>query len=149
MPRPTERSPIYSDLPLFAVAGTATLPHPGAADPKPVADQYARAVRVPDYDVSSRKSGDQGGSARANEVAAPTKQQQRDAVFAAVSRWTAHGLGLTLRELAHLWLVPMHTVSGRFSELRDLGLICRRLDADGKPVLREGCGVWIVSRFQH
>jgi hypothetical protein len=58
-----------------------------------VADQYARAVRVPDYDVSSRKSGDQGGSAKANEVAAPTKQQQRDAVFAAVSRWTAHGLG--------------------------------------------------------
>jgi hypothetical protein len=134
MPRPTERAVIFSDLPLFAERG-------GGVATQPAADDAARAYRVPDYDVCERRSGDQGGSGEANERAAPSKQQMRDAVLAAVLR--AGSLGLTLRELAARWELPMHTLSGRFSELRDLGLIARRLDVEGKPVIREGCGIWL------
>lgn len=127
----------FSDLPLFDWRCSAATRQ---NDP----DTYVRAVGVPDYDVCSARSGDQGGSAAANALAAPTKQQQRDAVLAAVVRRSGPGgTGLTLRELARMWGVPMHTISGRFSELRDLKLIARMLDQDGKPILRDGCGIWI------
>lgn len=137
---PSRRVPrvTYSDLPLFAGLGYAAA---AAAQP----DRVAAATGVEDYDISERRARGQGGSEAANRAAAPTKQQQRDAVLAAVLR--AGEDGLTLRELAAHWEVPMHTISGRFSELRALGMICRHLWEDGKPLLREGCGVWIDARL--
>lgn len=134
MPKRAEYRPIFSDLPLFAWASNAP-------------DDFARAVRVPDYDVSSRKSGDQGGSAAANAIALPTKQQQREAVFAAVVR--AGRDGLTCRDLCARWNMAgqLARLSGRFSELRDLGLIVRLKGPDGECVLRDGCGVWVEARF--
>ncbi len=105
-------------------------------------DDYARACRVADYDICERRSGDQGGSHAANDRAAASKQELRTAVLRAIR--AAGARGLTLRELASDWDKPMHAVSGRFSELRDLGLISRRMDPDGRPELREGCGVWVL-----
>lgn len=128
----------YSDLPLFAGLGYAAA---AAAQP----DRFAAAVGVEDYDITERRSGAQGGSPAANRAVRPTKQQQRDAVLAAVLR--AGEDGLTLRELAARWEMPMHAISGRFSELKAMGLICRHLWEDGKPLLREGCGVWIDARL--
>jgi hypothetical protein len=129
-----QASPIFSDLPLFAQPGVASVVNDE--------DTYGLAVRVPDYDICEQRSGNQGGSDAANDVAAPTKQQMRDAVYHAVVRTGADGL--TLRELALRWDLPMHTLSGRFSELKDQGLVVRLQDAAGKCILRDGCGVWIA-----
>ena len=104
-------------------------------------DEYDRAVRIPDSDICERRSGNQGGSALANDRAEIAKPQMRSAVLAAIHQRGSEGL--TLRELAAAWRVSMHTISGRFSELSRIGIIVRAISADGTPVLRDGCGVWM------
>jgi len=104
-------------------------------------DRFARFCGVADYDACERRHGGSAASEAANLLAAPTKEQQRAAVLAAVVRAGAEGI--TCRELAARWGVEMHTISGRFSELRDLGEIRVALDADGGEIRRDKCGVWI------
>lgn len=131
-----EQRTVFSDLPLFAEGKSLCEQRP---------DRYAAHCGVSDYDVAERRHGGNAASEAANVRAAPSKQQMREAVLAAVMRSRAQGL--TLRELAARWAVPMHAVSGRFSELRDMGRIDRLQDEEGRCVMREGCGVWIDARL--
>lgn len=141
MPLTRERSVVYSDLPLFD-------PRRNAATRANDADSYAAATGVADYDVSETRSGNQGGSEAANAAKAETKQRDRELVYAEVVR--AGARGLTCAEFCE-WAGKsgqLARVSGRFSELKHLGLIGRRERADGTPILRGGCGIWVaVSRL--
>lgn len=126
-----------SGLPLFADRGFASV----ATEPATYGDDFARAVRVPDYDACEARHGGNARSAAANDRAAPTKQEQRRRVLAAVR--AAGTAGLTCKELARAWGTGMNNVSGRFTELRKLGLIAVKKDALGRDIAREDCAVYV------
>jgi len=120
-------NPYTSQLPLF-----------GGVDP----DAFARHVRVEDYDITERRSGNAGGSAQANEAALPQKEQQRQQIADAIRK--AGSRGLTLKEYSEESGIAMHRISGRFSELHEMGRIVR-LTRRGIPVLRGRCAVWLSN----
>lgn len=121
--RPASEFRPLGDLPLFA-------------------DAFARAVRVPDYDVCERRHGGNAQSDAANDRAAFSKQDQRRRVLVAIR---AAGLtGITCKELARALKTGQNNISGRFSELRKLGLIRVAKDDHGRDRTREGCAVYVA-----
>jgi hypothetical protein len=73
-------------------------------------------------------------SKAAHEKLAPKKPSLRAAVFSALA--LAGDRGGTLRELSHLFNKPMHSLSGRLSELAADNVIYRTNE------VREDCVVW-------
>jgi|JFJP01.1.fsa_nt_gi predicted transcriptional regulator len=87
-----------------------------------------------DWDVCARKSRGNAERAEANAKAAGGKRDARLAVLALIRQ--AQGEGMTCKEVAARLGKWMNAVSGRFSELKALGIVRQA----GR---REGCGVYV------
>lgn len=93
------------------------------------------------YDICRRKSRNSDTSRAAFAGIQAGLSEQRQAVLRAIQ--DARSGGITCRELANDWDVPMHRISGRFSELKALGLIVRsRLTPS-----RDGSGVYLCAKL--
>ena len=122
-----------SSLPLFAQVGRNAQ-----------RDQFARAVGVADYDVAEVRHGGNAQSESANERIRHAKQRQRELVVAAIRR--AGPTGLTCKELAAAWRLGSNHISGRFTELKRLGVIRpAAAPGGGGLLLREGAAVMVLA----
>lgn len=87
-----------------------------------------------DYDVCSRKHGGNRESRDAHERIRPAKLRMRMLVLGVVQR-CGEG-GATAKEVADVLGRPLHTISGRCRELKDLHLVrVNGMRRDGGAVL--------------
>lgn len=141
---PVSRHAALADLPLFAAGGRATLANdprtyggagsppspwtaPACAPASAAPDDFARAVRVPDYDVCAARHGGNRQSDAANERGLANRQGQRDRVLAAIRAAGSHGL--TCKELARR-STPADGIAERWRDA------CLRGDDRGKAALK-------------
>lgn len=94
-------------------------------------------------DFCERKHGGNAESEAAFKRMAPTIPAQRAMVLDMVRN--AGPEGLTCKELAARLGVGMNVISGRFTENRVARDIVRKIGADGWPVRRDGCAVYVAK----
>lgn len=92
-------------------------------------------------DITANRHGGNPESVAAHRRLKAKKKILRERVFLAIDDCGL--IGLTCRELAEDWEVPMHRISGRFTELKADGRI-RKPSPDAK---RSGSGVYVATHY--
>jgi|GEM_PF-2133991 len=90
--------------------------------------------------TAARHHGSPESTAANDRMGPGRKARQREMVLAEIR--TVGIDGMTCKELAEWWSVGQNAISGRFTELKQAGMITRLTDPNGVSVRRLGAAVY-------